>query len=72
MCWMWHLCTEVSKEDHLIITKKIEYALCGYSVIMNKRRDCTLRSSLNVQSLFLRSGIVCFKGCHAYSFLRSV
>lgn len=72
MCWMWHLCTEMSKEDHLIITKKIEYTLCGHSVIMNKRRDCTLRSSLNVQPLF-SFGIACFKGIHhAYSFLRSV
>lgn len=59
---MWHLCTEMSKEDHLIITKKIEYTLCGHSVIMNKRRDCTLRSSLNVQPLFFRSALPVLRG----------
>ena len=35
---MWHLCTEMSKEDHLIITKKIEYTLCEHSVIMNEKK----------------------------------
>ena len=67
---MWYLCTEMSKEDHLIITKKIEYTLCGHSVIMNKR---------SVPALSVLKGVMpthflgpCREHCFPYRKIRGV
>ena len=70
---MWYLCTEMSKEDHLIITKNNRmHVVRTFCYHEQKKRLHVEGGYLNVQPLFL-FGIACFKGIHhAYSFLRSV
>ena len=70
---MWHLCTEMSKEDYLIITKNNRmYALRTFCYHEQKKR-LHVEGITSMCSLFFSFGIACFKGIHhAYSFLRSV